>query len=171
MSNSLQLHGRYPARLLCPWDSPGKNTGVGCHFLLQGISPTQVLNLGLPHYRQILYHLSHQGSPRAWQGTIIFNQSTGLETIQEHSKNLAPRSRLEVEAWSLAQIQLLQIEDKDQETAEKNTQDMDFLSPRVTLLQILEWHQDSLYCLWLNPAALPEAVAGAALCLPRNCSV
>ena len=52
-----------PARLLCPWDSPGKNTGVGCHFLLQGISPTQGSNLGLLHCRQMLYPLSHQGSP------------------------------------------------------------------------------------------------------------
>ena len=40
-----------------------KNTGVGCHFLLQGIFPTQVLNPGLLHCRQILYCLSHQGSP------------------------------------------------------------------------------------------------------------
>ena len=38
-----------------PWDSPGKNTGVGCHFLLQGIFPTQGLNLGLLHCRQTLY--------------------------------------------------------------------------------------------------------------------
>ena len=44
-------------------ESPGKNTGVGCHAVLQGIFPTQVLNLGLPHCRQILYHLSYQGSP------------------------------------------------------------------------------------------------------------
>ena len=44
--------------------SPGKNTVVGCHALLQGIFPTQGLNPGLPHHRQILYHLSHQGSPR-----------------------------------------------------------------------------------------------------------
>ena len=46
------------------WDSPGKNTGVGCHALLQGIFPTQGLSPGLPHCRQILYHLSHQGSRR-----------------------------------------------------------------------------------------------------------
>ena len=39
--------------------SPGKNAGVGCHFLLQGIFPTQGSNPGLPHCRQILYHLSH----------------------------------------------------------------------------------------------------------------
>ena len=44
------------ANLLCPWNSPGKNTGVGSHSLLQGIFPTQGLNLGLLHCRQILYH-------------------------------------------------------------------------------------------------------------------
>ena len=42
-------------------DSPSKNTGVGCHALLQGIFPTQGLNPGLSHCRRILYHLSHQG--------------------------------------------------------------------------------------------------------------
>ena len=47
------------ARLLCPGDSPGKNTGVGCHFLLLGIFLTQRLNLHLLLGRQILYHLSH----------------------------------------------------------------------------------------------------------------
>ena len=49
--------------LLCPWDSPGKNTGVGCHSLLQGILPTQGLYSGLSDCRQILYCLSLQGSP------------------------------------------------------------------------------------------------------------
>ena len=48
--------------LLWPWNSPGKNTGVGGHSLLQGIFLTQRLNLGLWHCRQILYCLSHQGS-------------------------------------------------------------------------------------------------------------
>ena len=47
MSDSLRPHGLQPARFLCQWDSPGKNTGVGCHFLLQGIFPTQGSNLGL----------------------------------------------------------------------------------------------------------------------------
>ena len=37
-----------PIRLLCPWDSPGKDVGVGCHALLQGIFPIQVSNLGPP---------------------------------------------------------------------------------------------------------------------------
>ena len=63
VSNSLQPHGLEPARLLCPWNSPGKNTGVVCSSLLQWIFPTQELNPGLPHYSQALYHLSHQGSP------------------------------------------------------------------------------------------------------------
>ena len=44
-------------------DSADKNTGVGCHSLLQGIFPTQGLNPGFPHWRQIPYRLSHQGSP------------------------------------------------------------------------------------------------------------
>ena len=44
VSNSLWLHGLKPTRLLCPWDSPGKNTGVGYHPLLQGIFPTQGSN-------------------------------------------------------------------------------------------------------------------------------
>ena len=63
MSSSLRPHGLWPVGLLCPWDFPSKNTGVGCHFLLQGIFLTQGLNPGLPHCRQMLYHLSHQGSP------------------------------------------------------------------------------------------------------------
>ena len=46
------------ARFLCPWDSLGKNTGVGCPFLLQGIFSTQGSNSGLLHCRQILYHLN-----------------------------------------------------------------------------------------------------------------
>ena len=45
--------------------SPGKNTGVGCHALLQGILSTWGLNPGLPDCRQILYCLSHQGSPKS----------------------------------------------------------------------------------------------------------
>ena len=49
-------------------DYPGKNTRVGCHALLQGIFPTQGSNPGLPHWRQILYSLSHQGSPRILKG-------------------------------------------------------------------------------------------------------
>ena len=55
MSDSLRFCS-LPGSSLCPWNSPGESTGV----LLQGIFPTQGSNLGFPHYRQILYHLSHQ---------------------------------------------------------------------------------------------------------------
>ena len=44
-------------------NSPGKNTRVGCHAPPQGLFPTQRSNPGLPYFRWILYHLSHQGSP------------------------------------------------------------------------------------------------------------
>ena len=58
-------------RLLRPWDFLGKSTGVGCHFLLQGIFLTQGLIPGLPHCRQTLYRLSHQGSPSVSEGSCV----------------------------------------------------------------------------------------------------
>ena len=63
MSNSLKPYGLQPTRLLCPWNYPGKNIGVGCYFLLHGIFQTQGSNPGLPHCRQIFHHLSHERSP------------------------------------------------------------------------------------------------------------
>ena len=60
VSNSLRCPGLYS-----PWNSLGQNTGVGSLSLLQGIFLTQGSNLGLPHWRQILYQLSHSGS---WYG-------------------------------------------------------------------------------------------------------
>ena len=54
MFDSLRPHGLQPTRLLCPCDFPGKSTGVGCHFLLQGIFLTQGSNPGLPHCSQML---------------------------------------------------------------------------------------------------------------------
>ena len=64
VSDSLQPHGLLPTRLLCPWDYPGKNNGGGCHFLLQGIFPTQELNLSflrLLHWQVDSLPLSHLG--------------------------------------------------------------------------------------------------------------
>ena len=55
ISDVLQPHGPQPTSLHCPWDFPGKNTGVGWHFLLQRIIPTQGLNPHLLHCRWILY--------------------------------------------------------------------------------------------------------------------
>ena len=59
VSDSLRPHGLYS-----PWNSPGQDTGVSSLSLLQAIFPTQVSNPGLPHCRQILFQLSHQGIPR-----------------------------------------------------------------------------------------------------------
>ena len=75
MSNSLCPHGLYS-----PWNSPGKNTGVGCHALLQGIFPTQGSNPSLPHCRCILYHLNHQRS--IWK-----TKQTPSQTITSCRKN------------------------------------------------------------------------------------
>ena len=60
VSDSLRPLGLQPIRLLCLWNSPGMNTGVGFHSLLQGIFLTQGSNPDLLHCRQILYHLRHQ---------------------------------------------------------------------------------------------------------------
>ena len=59
VSDSLQLHGLYS-----PWNSPGQNTRLGSLSLLQGIFPTQGLNPGLLHFRQILDQPSYEGSPK-----------------------------------------------------------------------------------------------------------
>ena len=63
-----------PTRLLCPRDSPGKDTGAGCHFLLQKLFLTQGSNLRLLHCRWILYHLRHQGSPSEFFQSFISSQ-------------------------------------------------------------------------------------------------
>jgi len=93
VSHSLWPHGLLPARLLCPWNSPGKNTGVGDHSLLQGIFSTQRSNPGLVHCRQIHYHLNHQGS--LWTRTKWWTEKSRLmvwegklvEVFIEHSTN------------------------------------------------------------------------------------
>ena len=69
MSNSLRLHGLQPARLLCPWDSPGKNTGVGCHFLLQQV----IIIISNAHmkFAQIRYAGSHYIPPTTHKGKLF----------------------------------------------------------------------------------------------------
>ena len=84
---TLRPNGLLFTKLLCPWNSPGKNTGLGYQVLLQGIFPTQGLNLGLPHCRQILYHLSHQGSSKGYgglfKGFYFILRSVGSHLKQE----------------------------------------------------------------------------------------
>ena len=74
--DSLQPYRLQPTRILCPCDSPGTTTGVGCHALLQGIFPAQGLNSGLLHCRQILYHLNLQGSFVQQKPLVCFRGKT-----------------------------------------------------------------------------------------------
>ena len=76
-----------PTRLTCPWSSPGKNAGVGCRFLLWGISLTQGLSPGLLHCRRTHYHYlvnastTSHGTP-GWEAPASRPGSPGLPTQQ-----------------------------------------------------------------------------------------
>ena len=79
----LQPHGLQPTRLLCPWDSPGKNTGVGCHALLQGVSSTQGWKpylLCLLRWQAASWRLAPPGSPPIPPGRQI-NKPTKLTPL------------------------------------------------------------------------------------------
>ena len=81
--DSWQLHGPQPARLLYPWDSPGKNTEVGCHALLQGIFLAQISNLHLLcllNWQTVLYHWCHQEGPLVPSGKPIASVEIGSTT-------------------------------------------------------------------------------------------
>ena len=77
---------------LCSWNSPGKNTGVGGHSLLQGIFSTQGSDPSLLHCRQILFYLTHQGSPNKVDGIL---QARILEyvSILFSRRSFQPRAR------------------------------------------------------------------------------
>ena len=75
VSNSVRPYGLWPTRLLCPRNSPGKNTGVGCHALLQGIFPTQGRDprlLCLLHCWQVLYHYHWEAQGYLFTASQIF---------------------------------------------------------------------------------------------------
>ena len=95
MSNSFVTHGLWPTRLLCPWDSPGKNTGVRCHALLQGIFHTQGSN---PHLlcpclgRQILDHCTTWEVHYHWKCRVLTTEPSRkshvfhfLSSFQQHT--------------------------------------------------------------------------------------
>ena len=69
----LWLHGLIPFRLLCPLVFPGKNPGVGCHFLLQGIFLTQGLNPCLMHWRADFLRLNQQRGSKNVNRSLHFN--------------------------------------------------------------------------------------------------
>ena len=86
MSNCLWSHGLQPTSLLCPWNSSGKNTGVGCHALLQGIFPTQGSSPQLLH----LLHWQAGSLPLAPPGKPIY----GLFFVSKQRKSLAEHKPL-----------------------------------------------------------------------------
>ena len=87
-----------PHGLYRPWNSPGQNTWVGSHSLLQGIFPTQGSNPGLTHCRRILYQLSHKGSPRIFlnqesnQGLALQADSLPTELSEAESESEVAQS-------------------------------------------------------------------------------
>ena len=82
---TLQSYKLWPTRLLCPWDPPGKNTGVGCHFLLRGIFLTQGSNLCvlcLLHWQWVLQHQRHLGYP-----SQCINHCYNFQTVKKQRYN------------------------------------------------------------------------------------
>ena len=71
MSDSLQPHGLQPTRLLCPWDFPSKNTGVGCYFLLQGIFLTQGWNPAFPALALGFFPTKPPGKSRINEHSVV----------------------------------------------------------------------------------------------------
>ena len=94
MSKSLPPHG-----LLCPRNSPGKHTSVGCHFLLQGILPTQGSNLGLLH-------------PLNWQADTLLSEPSGKPLIvwaisrTERNTLIEIRALIEISSNNVVQVSL-----------------------------------------------------------------
>ena len=105
------VHGvAKPSRLLCPWDFPGKNTGVSCHFLLQGIIPTQGSNLSLLHLLHSLpaepprkplvvqpaddlqFHANHTGMCRNIRCGVAESSKVFMFSLESQSKWLRPGS-------------------------------------------------------------------------------
>ena len=110
----LQTHGLWPAMLLCPWDSSGKNTGVSCHFLLQGIFLIRGLNLCLfclLHWQSDSLPLAPPRKP-PWNCCFLFstcylilNHLANLVSFENNSITFflphpSPSSRFCFRAWS-----------------------------------------------------------------------
>ena len=93
-------------------DSPGKNIGVGCHFLLQEIFQTQGSNLGLLHCRQILYYLSHQGQLTFFSfnssESLMGQKRLGLKTTDSGAKWPGFKSKLFLPLMSSVTLRFLQ---------------------------------------------------------------
>ena len=103
--DSLWPHGLQPTKLLYTWDFLGKDTGMAYHFLLQGIFPTQGLNLGLLHCRQILSQLNYKGSPMS----MVFNTNSYTDLNERRCCHL-PTHDLS-DSWCLCWLSQLAVPD------------------------------------------------------------
>ena len=92
---------------LCQWNFSGMNTGVGFHFLLQEIFPTQGLNPGLLHCRQILYSLSHQASPILHVKTNSHKRDFSDSSVAETLCSQCRRPRLD--PWLGTRLHMTQL--------------------------------------------------------------
>ena len=89
----------------CPWNSLGQNTGVGSLSLLQGIFPTQESDPGLPHCRQILYQLSHKGSPRILEW-VAYLFSSGSSRPKDRTRVSCIAGRFFTN-WAISEARIL----------------------------------------------------------------
>ena len=109
LSDCLQPHGIQPTRLLCPWNSPGENTWVGCHFLLQSIFPTKGLNphlLSLLHWQAWSLLLGPPGSPLSeW----LSSKGQEITCCQGYSVQSFSHVRLIATQWTAARQASLSI--------------------------------------------------------------
>ena len=86
-------YGLEPTRLPCPWDSPGKNTGVGCHALLQGILSIQGLNPCLLHWQADSLPRAHLGRPVCFQDDHLISGSKTISWGMNPVGNVLPQNR------------------------------------------------------------------------------
>ena len=106
MSNSVWPHRRQPTRLLCPWDSPGKNTGVGCHFLLQCMKVKSEVTQSCPTFSDLMdcsppgsfIHGIFQARVLQWGATAFSNTATRRGQLQLYATT---QMRLSCNTWIL----------------------------------------------------------------------
>ena len=100
----------------CPWYSPGENPGMGCHALLQGIFPTQELNLHLLCCRQIFYPPSHLGSPNPLGHCCLIGWAASLKVYlverdsATHAGPFRPQPNLQVSPIHTEEAEMSQVQ-------------------------------------------------------------
>ena len=102
----LRPQGLQLTRILCPWDFPGKNIGVCCHFLLQGIFLTQKLKSRFLHWQADYLPSTHQGSPVEYYSVIkmkkivsLLERWMDLESVIQRRKSEREKQRLKINVY------------------------------------------------------------------------